>query len=246
MRVLVLSKELKPVMPCHPARARQLLKSGRAKVYRRYPFTIVLQDREEFATQPVELKIDPGSRTTGIALVARFDWGNEVLWAANLEHRGHIIKDALKKRRDRRRFRRYRKTRYRPKRLDNRRRPEGWIPPSLMSRVNNVKVWAERLCRYAPVSEIHVETAKFDTQKMQNPEISGIEYQQGTLQGYDVREYLLEKFNRTCVYCGAQNVRLEVEHLIPRSRGGSDRVTNLVIACQKCNDRDFPPQASRL
>lgn len=212
-----------------------LLKKGKAKVYRRYPFTIVLQDCKEFATQPVELKIDPGSRTTGMALVGRFQRGNEVLWAANLEHRGHLVKESLEKRRKLRQNRRVRKLRYRPKRLDNRRRTEGWLPPSLISRVNNVKVWAERLCRYAPISEIHVETARFDTQRMQNPEISGVEYQHGTLQGCDVREYLLEKFNRTCVYCGATGVPLEVEHLVPRSRGGSDRVSNLAIACKPCN-----------
>src|SRR5690606_38216272 len=135
--------------------------------------------------------------------------------------------------------RRSRKTRYRKPRFLNRAIPKGWLPPSLLSRVNNVIVWAQRLMKLCPIKEIHVETAKFDTQWMQNPEISGIEYQQGTLQGYDVREYLLEKFNRTCVYCGATGVRLEVEHLIPRSRGGSARVTNLVIACEPCNkDKD--------
>jgi 5-methylcytosine-specific restriction endonuclease McrA len=90
-----------------------------------------------------------------------------------------------------------------------------------------------KLC---PIKEIHVETAKFDTQKMQNPEISGIEYQQGTLQGYEVKEYLLEKFDHKCAYCGIQNVPLEVEHVWAKSKGGSDRVSNLVISCVKCND----------
>ena len=76
---------------------------------------------------------------------------------------------------------------------------------------------------------------RFDTQKMQNPEISETEYQQGTLYGYELREYLLEKWNRTCAYCGAKDTRLEIEHIKPKSKGGSDRVSNLAIACHGCN-----------
>src|SRR5690554_6599122 len=106
MRVFVLSKDLKPMMPCHPARARQLLKSGRAKVHKRYPFTIIVLDREEFETQEVEVKLDPGSKTTGIAVVGKFERGNEVLWAANLTHRGCQITKALLQRRQLRRGRR--------------------------------------------------------------------------------------------------------------------------------------------
>jgi hypothetical protein len=77
--------------------------------------------------------------------------------------------------------------------------------------------------------------ANFDAQKIQNPEITGVEYQQGELQGYEIKEYLLEKWRRTCAYCGKTNVPLEVEHIIPKSRGGTDRVSNLTIACRKCN-----------
>ncbi|MGI6081883.1 MAG: RNA-guided endonuclease IscB, partial [Limnochordia bacterium] len=155
--------------------------------------------------------------------------------AANLEHRGLQVRESLQRRRALRRSRRSRKLRYRPARFQNRRRPEGWLPPSLLSRVDNVKVWGERITRYAPVTSIHVETVRFDTQAMQNPEISGVEYQQGELQGYDVREYILEKYDRACVYCDATNVPLEVEHVVPKSRGGSDRVSNLVLACVPCN-----------
>jgi 5-methylcytosine-specific restriction endonuclease McrA len=78
---------------------------------------------------------------------------------------------------------------------------------------------------------------KFDTQKMQNPEVSGIEYQHGTLQGTEIKEYLLEKWGHKCTYCGAENVPLEVEHIQPRSKGGSNRVSNLTIACHDCNQR---------
>jgi 5-methylcytosine-specific restriction endonuclease McrA len=235
MHVLVLNKNLQPMMPCHPARARILLKNGRARVYRQYPFTIVVVDREEFEVQEVELKVDPGSKTTGLVLVARFERGNEVLWAAHLEHRGHLVKQALDHRRQMRRSRRNRKTRYRPCRFSNRTRSPGWLPPSLMSGVNNVCVWGHRLVQSAPVTRISVEIVRFDTQKLQDPEIHGIEYQQGTLFGYEVREYLLEKYHHTCVYCGAQQVPLEIEHLIPKSRAGSDRLDNLAIACHTCN-----------
>jgi hypothetical protein len=72
-------------------------------------------------------------------------------------------------------------------------------------------------------------------QKLENPDIAGVEYQQGTLYGYEIREYLLEKFKRTCAYCGAKNVPLQVEHIVPRAKGGTDRVSNLVIACGDCN-----------
>ena len=103
--------------------------------------------------------------------------------------------------------------------------------------MNNVVTWVRRLCRWAFVNGIAMELVKFDTQAMQNPEISGTEYQRGTLFGYEVREYLLEKWERRCAYCGAENLPLEVDHIVPRSRGGSDRVSNLTLACHTCNRR---------
>ena len=106
-----------------------------------------------------------------------------------------------------------------------------------MSRVHNVNTWVKRLRSIAPVSAISVETVRFDTQKMENPEISGVEYQQGTLLGYEVREYLLEKWQRTCAYCKAKDVPLEIEHIVPKSRGGSNRITNLALSCVPCNQK---------
>ena len=106
-----------------------------------------------------------------------------------------------------------------------------------MSRVYNIETWVARLRRYCPITAISMELAKFDIQQMENPEISGAEYQQGELFGYEIREYLLEKFDRKCAYCNAENVPLQVEHIIPKARGGSDRVSNLTIACVKCNQR---------
>ncbi|MBN1562968.1 MAG: HNH endonuclease [Anaerolineae bacterium] len=234
-RVLVLDKNEEPLMPCHPARARQLLKKGRAAVYRRYPFTIMITDREGSYTQPVQAKVDPGSRTSGIALVAQFKRGLRCIWAAEMTHRGWQIRDNLLKRRQLRRGRRSRKTRHRQARFNNRRRPAGWQPPSLQSRVDNIATWLVRLYRFASVDSISLELAKFDTQALANPEIDGVEYQRGTLFDYEVWAYLLEKWGRKCVYCGAENVPLEKEHIVPKSRGGSNRVSNLTVACHPCN-----------
>ncbi|MEN8215240.1 MAG: RNA-guided endonuclease IscB [Pseudomonadota bacterium] len=236
-KVLVLDLKKMPLMPCHPARARELLKKGRAAVYKRYPFTIILKDRVGGDVQPVELKFDPGSKTTGIALVGQFERGLEIVFGANLNHRGQKIKKDLESRRANRRARRNRKTRYRPARFNNRCRNKGWLPPSLMSRVFNVETWAKRLQRLIPITSIAVETVRFDTQKMPNSEVSGVEYQQGVLAGYEVREYLLEKWGRKCAYCGAENVPLEIEHIQPKSKGGSNRVSNLTIACVRCNQK---------
>lgn len=158
-----------------------------------------------------------------------------VVFAMELKHKGQSIKKALDSRRAVRRSRRHRKTRYRAARFNNRSKPKGWLPPSLMSRVHNVTTWAMKLQRFTPLSDIAIETVRFDTQLMVNPEISGVEYQQGELQGYEVREYLLEKWNRQCAYCDKKNLPLEVEHIIPKTRGGTDRVSNLTLACTTCN-----------
>jgi 5-methylcytosine-specific restriction endonuclease McrA len=237
-RVFVLDTEKKPLMLTTPSRARRLLASGRAAVYRLDPFTIILKYTVDPTLQPIEFKVDPGSKTTGIALVGEFPkQGRVALFGANLNHRGDSIRKRLADRRAIRRGRRNRKTRYRPARFDHRARARGWLPPSLQSRVYNVISWLKKLLFRAPVSDCHIETVRFDTHKLQNPEISGVEYQQGTLFGYEVREYLLEKWGRTCAYCGKKNVPLEAEHIIPRGKGGSGRVSNLAIACRPCNQK---------
>jgi RRXRR protein/HNH endonuclease len=106
------------------------------------------------------------------------------------------------------------------------------LPPSLGSKADSTVKAVRFVASFLPVSEVKVEIGSFDTQQMHHPEISGISYQQGTLFGYAVREYLLEKWQRTCVYCGAKGVPLQIEHLVPKSRGGSDRASNLTLACE--------------
>ncbi|HRF94863.1 MAG TPA: RNA-guided endonuclease IscB, partial [Aggregatilineales bacterium] len=159
-RVFVLDRKKHPLMPCNPARARQLLKSGKAVVYRRYPFTIILKDRDGGETQEIQVKLDAGSKMTGIAVVVSFKRGLYCVWASELTHRGQQIKDALLNRSQLRRGRRTRKLRYRPARFNNRKRPDEWLAPSLMSRVYNIETWIKRLMVSIPVTHIANELVK--------------------------------------------------------------------------------------
>lgn len=239
MAVFVLDKQGRPLMPCTEKRARLLLERGRARVHKRQPFVIRLVDRKEAdsAFQALILKIDPGSKETGFALVRQNGKVITILSLLELIHRGLQIKKALQQRSGCRRRRRSKNLRYREPRFDNRTRKDGWLPPSLQHRVDTTLNWVNRIQRWAPLTGLAVERVKFDMQKMQNPEISGVEYQQGELQGYKVREYLLEKWGRKCMYCQAEGVPLQVEHIVPRSNGGSNRVSNLGLACGPCNTR---------
>jgi 5-methylcytosine-specific restriction endonuclease McrA len=233
-KVFVLDTEKRPLNPIHSAQARQLLRNGKAAIFRRFPFTIILKEsRPDTVNYPLRLKIDPGAKFTGIALVN--DATGEVVFAAELKHRGFAIRDALTNRRQLRRGRRTRKTRYRKPKFLNRTRPEGWLAPSLQSRVENIKTWVKRLQKLAPIEEISQELVRFDMQLMRNPDIQGKEYQQGTLAGYETREYLLEKWGRRCAYCGVKDVPLQIEHIHPRAKGGSNSITNLTLSCEKCN-----------
>ena len=235
-RVLVLDHEKRLLMPCTPARARLLLKQKKAAVWRRYPFTLILRNaRPDAVVQPLRLKIDPGSRTSGLAVTN--DMTGEVVWAAELTHRGEQVHAAIQKRAAVRRGRRQRHTRYRKPRFLNRRRARGWLPPSLISRVRNVETWVARLRRWCPIGALSYEAARFDTQALQDPEIKGTAYQHGTLAGYEIKEYLLLKWGHQCAYCKQKGTPLQVEHIVPKMRGGSQRVTNLTLACENCNQK---------
>lgn len=234
--VFVLDQYQKPLMPCTEKRARLLLERRRAVIHTLFPFTIRLKDRTaaQSAFQPLRMKLDPGSKTTGTALILEGQNGAKVVLWGEVVHKLNI-KARLSSRKNLRRGRRYRHTRYRPARFSNRRRFPGWLPPSLEARVNQTLHVAAKMARLAPITALSVEHVAFDTQKMQNPEITGIEYQQGILLGYEVREYLLIKWNHQCAYCDATDVPLEIEHVHPKSRGGSDRLSNLAIVCHPCN-----------
>ncbi len=248
MAVFVLDRHQKPLMPCSEKRARKLLARGRARVHRLMPFSIRLVDREvrDSVLQPLKIKLDPGSQTTGMALVRESEVVDEdtgevkttvhVLNLFELTHRGRQISEALIARRHKRRRRRG-NLRYRKLRFLNRTKPKGWIAPSLQHRVDTTLSWVNRLSRLAPITSLAQELVRFDLQQLENPEISGVAYQQGTLAGYETREYLLNKWGRECAYCGAKNVPLQVEHIQPKANGGSDRISNLTLACPPCNQQ---------
>lgn len=233
MLVFVIDANRRPLSPCHPARARDLLGKRKAAVFRLYPFTIILNYAVEAdSIASCQIKIDPGSKTTGIAVVNQ---DGIVIWGAELEHRGWKIRDALERRKKVRQGRRRRNTRYRAARFLHRTKERNWLPPSLEHRVRTIMTWVSRIIRYVPVGGISQELVRFDTQAMEKPNVAGLEYQQGDLAGYEVREYLLEKWERKCAYCGVKNVPLEIDHVIAKSKGGSNRISNLTISCRKCN-----------
>jgi len=236
-RVFVLAKGGAPLMPCHPARARKLLATGRARVVRVMPFTIRLVDRVAGDVQPVQVKIDPGAQKTGMAMVREKGGTQHVLYLSEIEHRGEAVRKKMRQRSAYRRRRRSANLRYRACRFANRRRPAGWLPPSLTSRTDNILSWTRQYVRVCPVSAISLERVRFDMQALKNPEIEGAEYQQGTLFGYELREYLLEKWGRSCIYCGKKGVPLQVEHIQAKGNGGSNRAGNLGLACEACNQK---------
>lgn len=231
--VYVLNSNSSPLMPCRPAKARHLLRAKRAKVVGCKPFTIQLLWNCETNVQAITLGIDPGYERMGFSAIIE----SRELISGKVKLR----KDVSKKITERRMYRRNRRNRlwYREPRFMNRVsvKKKGWLAPSVQHRLDSHIRFVEKVKRLLPISTVIVEVASFDTQKMQNPEISGVEYQRGELQGYEVKEYLLEKWGRKCAYCGKTNAPLETEHIIPRSRGGTGRVSNLTISCQKCNQK---------
>lgn len=202
MAVFVLDRYQQPLMPCSEKRARKLLQVKRARIVRIYPFTLRIVDRTvaDSTLQPLTVKLDPGSKTTGIALVREVQ-ATHVVNLFELTHRGQQISAKLTARSQMRRRRRS-KLRYRAPRFLNRTKSKGWLAPSLQHRVDTTMAWVKRLQHLAPVTSLAQELVKFDLQQLENPEISGVEYQQGTLAGYELREYLLEKWHRECAYCG--------------------------------------------
>ncbi|MFD3664428.1 RNA-guided endonuclease IscB [Streptomyces sp. NPDC058659] len=235
--MFVLSRDGLPLMPCHPARARALLARRRAAVARHTPFTIRLKDRRRTDAEVtgVELRIDPGSRGTGIALTetrSQTPTGGDAvtvrrgLVAIELRHRGPQIHQAMVRRAGYRRRRRSAGLRYRPPRFANRVRRPGWLAPSLRHRVESVCSVVARLRRYAPIVGIHVEESSFDI-----PALSAAE-EEVALGGHARSR---ARSGKSCAYCGASEVPLNVDHIRARARGGTDRPANLLLACVPCN-----------
>jgi len=229
--VFQLDANKRPLDMIPPARARKLQAKGKAATFRTYPYAIVHHHSlDSTNTKEYILKIDPGAVWTGFAIQC----GEDIIFRMELKHRGFEIKESLVKRALWRKSRRSRQVRYRPKRF-NRKKPDGWLPPSLRHRLETTRTWIKRFLALCPITTIEIEQAKFDLQKLENPDIEGCQYQQGTLFGYEVREYLLQKWGRSCAYCQASNVALQVEHIKAKANGGTNRVGNLTLACSECN-----------
>ena len=241
MAVFVLDRRKRPLMPCTEKRARLLLARGRAVVHRLAPFTIRLKDRleEASAIQPVVLKVDRGLRTTGLALAREetTEAGpvHHALHLVHLTHRGTAVHASLQQRAAYRRRRRSANLRYRAPRFLNRRRRTGWLPPSLVSRVGNVCTWARRYRRLVPLSRIEIERVRFDTQLLQDPAIAGLDYQRGHARRVGSAGLSAGEVEPALRVLRCDQRALKVEHIVPKSRGGSDRISNLALACHACN-----------
>ncbi len=231
--VYVINLRGQPLMPTTTQNARKLLKQDRAKVVKRSPFTIQLQRATGETKQEIILGIDAGYSCIGFSAVTR----KKELISGELILR----KDVSKRLTKRSQYRRTRRNRlwYRKPRFKNRiaTKKKGWLAPSIQHKLDSHLRLVTFLQSLLPITQVIVEVASFDTQKLLNPDIQGIEYQQGTLFGYTIRNYLLEKWGHYCAYCRKTGIPLEIEHIIPKSRGGSDRLGNLTIACHTCNQK---------
>ena len=214
------------------AEARILIRKKLAVIHKIYPFTIRLRDNSCGSDDKTyTVKIDPGSKTTGIAIVDNKD---SVVMLAEIEHRGHLIKRNLGKRRAVRNSRRQRKTRYRAARFLNRTRPQGWLAPSIRSRANNVINFIKKYKKLININKVMIENVSFDVAQMSfNTKLWGNAYQQGPLYQNKLRSFIFNRSNNKCVYCGAKAT--EIDHIIPRAKGGTNSTYNLVASCRACN-----------
>jgi N6-L-threonylcarbamoyladenine synthase len=231
--VYIISKNGQPLMPTeNHAKVRNLLKTKKAKVIKRCPFTIQLAYDSTNYTQPISLGIDAGSKHIGVSATTK----DKVLYEADVELRNDIVK-LLATRRENRRARRNHKTRYRKARFDNRRRGDGWIAPSIREKIDTHLTTIANVHKILPITKITVETAQFDIQKIKNLDIKGTEYQQGEQLGFwNVREYVLSRDGHKCQCCKGKSKDkiLNVHHIESRKIGG-DAPNNLITLCETCH-----------
>lgn len=231
--VYVLNQNGQPLMPAkNYAKVRVLLKQGKAKVVNKCPFTIQLLYSSTNYTQKVTLGVDSGSKHIGVSATIK----DKVLFEADVELRNDIV-DLLSTRRELRRSRRNRKTRYRKPRFNNRRRKDGWLAPSVKQKIDSHLTMVSKVCKILPISNIVVEVASFDIQKIKNPTISGTDYQQGEqLDFWNVREYVLFRDGHICQCCkGKSKDKILNVHHIESRKTGSDAPNNLITLCETCH-----------
>jgi len=237
MPVYVLHQNNMPLMPTSPAKSRHLLRAGKAVVIQQEPFTIQLVVPSGQRVQEVNCGVDLGAKEVGIAAVSH----GQVLYQGEVELRTDIHK-RMETRAMYRRTRRGKNLRYRAPRFNNRAasRRKGRLPPSVQSRVDTVVKVVRRLAEVLPIHYLYVETANFDTHAMSKGRLlQNWEYQHGELYRQEnIKAYVRTRDKHTCQYCGEVSpVKMEVDHIIPRSRGGSDVPGNLVASCHECNQK---------
>lgn len=234
MLVYVINKSGKALMPCKPQKAKKLLKTNKAKVIKREPFTIQLLYGSSGYKQEITLGVDAGSKYIGLSATTK----EKELYSAELQLRTDIVK-LLADRRQYRRSRRNRKTRYRKARFLNRvsSKHKGWLAPSIENRINTHIRIVNKLHNILPITKIIVETASFDIQRIKNPNITGIEYQQGEqLDFWNIREYVLFRDGHKCHgKKGCKNKILNVHHIESRKTGGNSP-NNLITLCEECHN----------
>ena len=232
--VYVLNKDGLPLMPTHKlGKVRHLLKDGKAKVVKRSPFTIQLNYDCGNHTQSITLGVDAGSMHIGLSASTK----KEELYCSDVELRDDVVELLSTRRRNRRSRRNH--LRYRPARFDNRKKEDSWLAPSIRQKIDSHLKVIEEVHKILPITNIIVEVASFDIQKIKNPDIEGIEYQNGEqLNSYNIREYVLFRDNHTCQCCkGKSKDRvLEVHHIESRKTGGN-APSNLITLCKTCHKK---------
>lgn len=233
--VYVLNEKGQPLMPTNRhGKVRHLLKEGKAKVIKRCPFTIQLLYSSTNYMQSITLGVDAGSKHIGLSATTE----TKELYASNIELRNDIVK-LLSVRRQNRKTRRNRKTRYRKARFNNRisTKKQGWLAPSIRQKIETHLKVVDNIHKILPITKIIVETASFDIQKIKNPSIQGKEYQQGEqLDFWNVREYVMFRDNHTCQCCkgNSKDKILNVHHIESRQIGGNTP-NNLITLCETCH-----------
>ena len=214
------------------AKVRVLLKNKKAKVVKKCPFTIQLAYNSTNYTQEISLGIDAGSKHIGLSATTK----DKVLFESDTELRNDIV-DLLSTRRQNRRARRNRKTRYRKPRFNNRKRGDEWLAPSAQNKVDTHLAVVKKVHEILPITKVIVETASFDIQKIKNPTISGTEYQKGEqLDFWNVREYVLFRDGHICQCCKgkSKDTILNVHHIESRKTSGN-APNNLITLCKTCH-----------
>ena len=232
--VHVLNKNGDPLMPCSPGKAAGLLDRGCAKVVSRTPFTIQLLYSSSAYRQPITLSVDSGSKTIGVAATGN----GKTYYAAEVKTRTDIH-EKMTQRSSYRRSRRTRKLRYRKARWANRKRPEGWLTPTMRSKIQSHIREIEFVKSILPITRVVIETASFDIHKIVNPDVSKEGYQKGGQKDfYNLKQFILSRDGYCCQKClgKKKNEKLHVHHIHFRSNGGTDSPDNLITLCKTCHD----------